>query len=92
METAAHDFALLTPNQLARQSGIGAARIRRAIRCGELKALTAGSAWLRVRLADFDSWLESTRYKPPAPTAVSASDADDWARAKVAEENQNRAP
>ena len=49
MSTAAPEIDLLTPNALARRSGIGAARIRRAIRRGDLKALTAGSAWLRVR-------------------------------------------
>ena len=64
MSSAAHDVGLLTPNQLARRSGIGAARIRRAIKAGDLKALTAGSAWLRVRPADFDAWLETTRYTP----------------------------
>lgn len=87
-EKIAHDVALLTAPQLARRSGIGAARIRRAIKAGELRAVKAGKTWLRVRLSDFDAWLEALRFVPPAPTVAVATDADAWARAKIADERE----
>jgi hypothetical protein len=59
MTTASHEF--LTPNQLAQRSGIGARRIRLAIKRSELKASTFGGKWFRIRPADFQAWADATR-------------------------------
>ena len=59
------ELEILTPNQLAQRSGVGANRIRRAIRLGELRAVTAHSSWNRVLWSDFLEWLGSTRVATP---------------------------
>lgn len=65
---------LLTVPELERRTGIGAKRLRRAIRAGELPAYTAASTWPRIYWPEFLSWLRSTRVRPT-----------DHARARVAE-------
>ncbi len=58
----------LTPNQLARRTGVGAHLIRAAIRAGELPASTFGGRWFRVLQSDFDAWAERTRVEPDSDT------------------------
>ena len=60
----------LTPNQLARRTGVGAHLIRAAIRAGELPASTFGGRWFRVRRSDFDAWAEKTRVEPASDVVV----------------------
>ena len=63
MENATTDLRTLTPRELAERSGIGANRIRAAIRTGELTAFHVGT-WARVKPRDFLLWLESQRVRP----------------------------
>ena len=58
----AHEF--LTPNECARRYGVGARRIRSAIKRGDLPASTFGSSWFRIRPADIEAWFDRTRFEP----------------------------
>jgi hypothetical protein len=60
-QEAATSHEFLTPNQLAQRSGIGARRIRSAIKRCELKASTFGGKWFRIRPTDFQAWADATR-------------------------------
>jgi excisionase family DNA binding protein len=65
MAEAAADLAY-TPRELAERFRIASARkIREAIRAGELPAFRVGH-WNRVRLSDFQRWIETLRFRPGA--------------------------
>ena len=51
---------LLTLPELNRRYGVGLHSLRRAATQGAFPLYSAGTAWPRVRLADFERWLEST--------------------------------
>ena len=55
---------LLTIRQASQLRGITPPRLRKAIKDGELAGYQLG-AWIRVRLCDVDSLIESMRYEPP---------------------------
>ena len=60
-EAARNAYRLVTLATAARETGITRKRLRSAISYGALPAYQVG-AWLRVRLADIDRWLEDHRY------------------------------
>jgi excisionase family DNA binding protein len=57
---------MLTVQEVARRVGLTQCAIYRAIQRGELVAYKPGGR-LRIREADFEHWLESTRVPAPAP-------------------------
>ena len=62
LPNAAHNgYPLVTLATAARETGITRKRLRAAISAGTLPAYQVG-AWLRIRLADIDRWLEDHRY------------------------------
>ncbi|GAF85910.1 unnamed protein product [marine sediment metagenome] len=63
MITGSHDPRLIPVREAARLRGIYARRLWAAIQDGALPAYKIGG-WLRVRLADVDDWIESTRFQP----------------------------
>ena len=58
-----NDHEFITVPELARRTGIGAKRLRRAIRDGDLVAYTFGTAWPRVSWAEFEKWMRGTRVR-----------------------------
>ena len=66
----------LTPNAIVRHQKreapdsppIGATRMRRAAKLGELPAIRTGH-WFRIRLSDFHRWLESQKFEPEPSVA-----------------------
>lgn len=58
----AHEY--MTTNQAAKRYGVGAPRIRRAIKAGELIAAHFDGGWFRIKPADFEAWFERTLYRP----------------------------
>ena len=60
-EAARNAYRLVTLATAAHETGITRKRLRAAINYGSLPAYQVG-AWLRVRLADIDRWLEDHRY------------------------------
>jgi hypothetical protein len=57
---AAEHREIFTIPALSRRSGFDARRLREAVRRGELRAYSGGSAWPRVLWPDFLKWLKST--------------------------------
>lgn len=55
---------LMTIPALAKRSGVGVRRLRRAVRSGELPAYTADSGWPRVMWSEFLDWVRSKRVEP----------------------------
>ena len=56
----------LTLPAIAREYRIGLRALRRAVARGGFPIYSAGTSWPRVRRADFERWLESTRLTPRA--------------------------
>ena len=44
--------------------GVGARRIRTAVKRGDLRASTFGGKWFRIRPSDFEAWADATRVVP----------------------------
>ena len=65
MDTTTHDSKLIPVREAARSRGVYVRRLWTAIREGELPAYRIGS-WLRVRLADVDTWIETRRVEVTA--------------------------
>jgi excisionase family DNA binding protein len=60
-EATRNSYRLVTLATAARETGITRKRLRAAVSDGTLPAYQIG-AWLRIRLADIDQWLEDRRY------------------------------
>jgi hypothetical protein len=55
------DLEFLTLPAVAREYRIGLRALRRAAALGKLPLYSAGTKWARVRRADLERWIESTR-------------------------------
>jgi len=68
MDTANTERILVPVRKAARLRGLYAGRLWTAIRDGSLPAYQIGG-WLRVRLADVDTWIEAHRIRRVPPAA-----------------------
>jgi excisionase family DNA binding protein len=64
MPSAGEPKRLLSPQQVADLTGLNVEVLRRAIRCGELRASKLCSR-LRVHYDDYEAWLERNRVVMP---------------------------
>ena len=58
-----HDCELLTIPELHRVYRLGLKALRRAAARGDFPVYLAGTSWPRVRRAEFEAWLASTRLR-----------------------------
>lgn len=49
--------------EVARRYGLGVKVVRRAAKAAAFPVYTAGTTWPRVRFAEFEAWLKSTRVR-----------------------------
>ena len=52
---------LLTLPAVGRRYGVGIETLRKAVRSGALPAYAMGTRWSRVRRAELEEWIQSTR-------------------------------
>ena len=54
----------ITLPEASRRYGIGVKTLRRQARLGEFATYSVGTAWPRVRRAEFEAWVRSTQTVP----------------------------